>query len=93
MIKVTENYYVQVDKDCCTIYEKTFNEKKQEDEYKPVCYPFDLVSAVQKIMMYSFAEVTNKRGMSLIEALEVLKELKKEYQNILEEIRKVGEVK
>lgn len=94
MIKVTDKYFIKQEDNCCVIYEYNgFNEEKQKDVYSAVCYPTDLASAIGKIMMYSFSEATNKREMSLKEALSTLKELKKEYQSILDEVRELYEVK
>ena len=92
MIKVTENYYVQVDYGCFTIYEKYYNKRKEKEDYKAIYYPASLEKAIEKIMRYQYTEATNERDMSLMEALEVLKELNKEYQAILDEIREMEEL-
>ena len=93
MIKVTEKYYVEVGKDCCTIYENKLNKKDNTYYLCPITYPASLEKSIEKIMRYQYSEVTNERDMSLTEALEVLKELNKEYQAILDEIREMGELR
>ena len=66
--------------------------KQKDNTYylSPVTYPYSLEKAIEKIMRYEYAEATNERDMSLTEALEVLKELNKEYQAIFDEIREMG---
>lgn len=93
MIKVTEKYYVEVGKDCCTIYENKLNKKDNTYYLSPVTYPYSLEKAIEKIMRYEYAEATNEREMNLTESLSMLKELKKEYQAILDEIREMGELR
>ena len=93
MIKVTEKYYVEVGKDCCTIYENKLNKKDNTYYLSPVTYPYSFEKAIEKIMRYEYAEATNERDMSLTEALSTLKELRKEYQAILDEIREMRELR
>lgn len=93
MIKVTEKYYIEVGKDCCTIYENKLNKKDNTYYLCPITHPASLEKAIEKIMRYQYSEATNERDMSLTEALEVLKELNKEYQAILDEIREMGELR
>lgn len=89
MIKVNEKYYISMNEDSYTIYQKACNESKQEHYYNSVCYPRTLAQAVSKIMRFSFEERIEEREMGLKEAIRVLKELNEEYQSILDEIREM----
>ena len=93
MIKITSKYFVEVGKDCCTIYENKLNKKDNTYYLSPVTYPYSFEKAIEKIMRYEASEAIGEREMSLTEALIMLKELKKEYQAILDEIREMGELR
>ena len=93
MIKVNEKYYISMNGDSYTVYEEVYSKKSQEYYYNSVCFPRTLSQAVSKIMRFSFEEKIEEREMDLKEALQVLKELNKEYQCILDEIREMEVLK
>ena len=65
MIKVTDKYYIKQEKDCCIIYESVWSKKDNKNVFLTVCYSRDLVSAIDKIIIYSFAKITDERENEL----------------------------
>ena len=50
MVEVTEKYYIGVEEDCCTVYERLWSDKRQEHYYNSVCFPciWGAINAIKK---------------------------------------------
>lgn len=93
MVEVTEKYYIGVEEDCCTVYERLWSDKRQEHYYNSVCFPRDLWGAINAIKRHIYADKLSGCDMSIGEALALLKQLNDEFIAKLDEIKRLVELK
>lgn len=93
MIKVTEKYYIEVEADCCTVYERLWSEKRQEHYYNSVCFTRDIWGALNAIKRHIYADKLRGYDMDIGEVLSLLKKLNDEFVAKLDEIKRLVELK
>lgn len=88
MIKVTNDYLIDVKDRQYTVLKKAVAKESGKEYLNPICYPSTLDKAVERIMQLVQAEALGERDMALNEALEVCKQIKNEFADLLEQVKK-----
>lgn len=91
MIKVTEKYYIKPDDIHYTVVEQKVN-KTDEITYLNIGYYRTFTQAVTACMKLVQADELGKVDMNLSEALKVLDRINKEFNDIVDVIRKTEEI-
>ena len=92
MIEVTEKYYIEVEADCCTVYERLWSEKRQEHYYNSVCFTRDIWGALNAIKKLIYADKLRGYDMDIGEVLSLLKKLNDEFVEKFYEIKRLVEL-
>lgn len=87
MIHIKDDYYIDADKYCFQLKKKIGVDKHGEDKYSTLCYTRTVAECLQKLVSVEQQEVVETKDGSLVEFIEIFKDINNEIKSILQTVK------
>lgn len=91
MVEINERFNIKCEEGTYTVVEKVFNKNQNKIDFRNMSYHFSFVEALEKILRVEQSNALNKKDLTLLEALGIMKQIQDDLKKTLDTYVKVNE--